>query len=174
MIITLESLKSYLKINSPNSDAELAPITAYVNSFIVKYCGLEDYPSDATARTGRYSSSNGRSVLLPHLNIDSIISVSSSGKVLEPEDYYLDKDTGILIFYTEVSTKPYAISVEYMQEAYNAPEDLVFAGLELAKYFYKNEYKNSISSGQGDQVSYEISKSVPNKIRHVLALNRIM
>ena len=172
MIIELEDLKDYLGVKSPNSDNELLPITDYVNAFIMSFCNLSD--SDGlTTHARRITSPTGRSAVLPSTTTATISSITSSGIPIAEEDYYLDKESGILVFYTEVSTKPFGIVVEYTEE-FIPPADLKYAALELGKYFYKSEYKNAVSSGQGDSVTFEISKTIPNKIRHILVLHRVL
>lgn len=172
MIIDITELKSYLGINSPNSDNELIPLTDYVNSYILSFCGLKA-TNAPTSYTRRITSPTGRSAVLPSTSIQSLDSVLSNGTPLDPEDYYLDSESGIIVFYVDVTTKPFGIVVTYTDAQFEAPSDLKFAALELAKYFYKDEYKNAISSGQGDSVTYEISKTIPNKIRHILVHHRV-
>ena len=172
MIIELTDLKSYLGINSNNSDNELTVLTDYVNSYIMSFCNLK-YSDTPIAYTRRITSPTGRSAVLPSTAIQSLDSILSSGTPLDEEDYYLDTESGIIVFYTEVTTKPFGLEVTYTDAAFTAPSDLKFAALELAKYFYKDEYKNAISSGQGDAVTYEISKTIPNKIRHILVHHRV-
>lgn len=170
MIIGLEEVKNYLAIKSPNNDHELTPLVDYVNSYITTFCSLKDNTGQHTCRV---TSHNGRSALLPtdSLNV-SIDSIKSNGLTLDTEDYHLDEDSGIIVFYTEVSTKPYGLSITYTEGALVIPSDLHLAGLEMVKYFYKDEYKNAVSSGQGDTVSFEISSTIPNKIRHILTQYR--
>tara|TARA_Y100001938_G_scaffold111625_1_gene152790 strand:- start:1282 stop:1803 length:522 start_codon:yes stop_codon:yes gene_type:complete len=172
MIIELTDLKSYLGINSPSQDNQLNPLVDYVNSYIMSFCNLKvsDTP---TTYTRRVTSPTGRSVVLPSTNIQSIDSILSNGTPLDEEDYHLDADSGIIVFYIDVTTKPFGLEVTYTDAVFTAPGDLKFAALELAKYFFKDEYKNAISSGQGDSVTYEISKTIPNKIRHILVLHRV-
>lgn len=172
MIIEIADLKGYLGINSDRSDAELNAILGYVNEYIMSFCNLK-YSDTPTTYTRRISSPTGRSAVLPSTTIQSLDSILSSGTALEPEDYHLDVDSGIIVFYTDVTTKPFGIEVTYTDAAFTAPADLKFAALELAKYFFKDEYKNAISSGQGDSVTYEISKTIPNKIRHILVHHRV-
>lgn len=171
MIIDLASLKSYLDINSPNKDTELQPIVDFVNDFITRFCGLSEVSAPQTI-TRRVTSTDGRSILLPHLDISSITSITSDGLSVAEEDYY--EEDGLVVFYTEVSLRPFGIEAQYEVPAYTPSGDLVYAGLELAKYYYKSEYKNSLSTGQGDTVSFEVSKTVPNKIRAVLVQHRVL
>lgn len=173
MIITLEELKAYLGKNSPTGDAELNPIVDYVNSFIIKFCGLKA-TNTPTLITRRVTSATGRGIVLPSINVTSVESVKSNGKLVAEEDYYLDEESGIVVFYAEVTTKLFGISIEYIERAFEPSADLKFAALELGKYFHKSEYKNAVSNGQGDSVSFEISKTIPNKIRHILTLNRVL
>lgn len=172
MIIELTDLKSYLGINSTNSDNELNPLVDYVNAFIVGFCNISTSDTPTTY-TRRITSPTGRSALLPSPNIESITSILSNGTAIEEEDYHLETSSGILVFYTDVTTKPFGITVEYTESAFVAPADLKLAALELAKYFNKNEYRNAVSSGQGDSATYEISKTIPNKIRHILVQHRV-
>jgi hypothetical protein len=172
MLIELADAKSYLGINSPSKDEELGVLVGYVNKYIMDFCGITNTSPTPTELTKRLTSSTGRNVVLPSLRASAIVSVKSKGEELDPEDYDLDEQSGIVVFYVPVTTNPYAVSVTYIETPYETPPDLKFAALELVKYFHKLEYKNAVSSGQGDSVSFEVSKTVPNKIRHVLLHNR--
>lgn len=173
MIITLEEIKSYLKINSPNNDHKLSPLTDYVNDYIVSFCSIKS-GDGTTDLTRRETSPSGRNIILPSINISTIVSIKSNGTLIDAEDYYLDQESGIVVFYIDISTKPFAIEVVYRQDTYTPPGDLKLAALELAKYFYADEYKETVSSGQGDSVSLDISKTIPNKVRHILLKHRVL
>lgn len=172
MLIDLDKAKGYLGINSPSKDAEISALVDYVNAYILEFCSLGNVSDTTVEYTRRVTSSSGRNAVLPSTNISAIVSVLDNGIPLDEEDYYLDVGSGILVFYTEVTTKPFGLTVTYTEAPFVAPPDLIFAALELLKYFYKNEYKNAAATGQGDSVSYEVTKSVPNKIRHVLVQHR--
>lgn len=172
MLIDLDKTKEYLGINSPNKDSQLIFLVEYVNQYILEFCGLGDVSDTEVEHTRRVTSSSGRNAVLPSTRISSVTSVLDRGVEVAEEDYFLDKDTGIIVFYTPVTTKPFGISVTYTIPAFEPPQDLVFAALELVKYFHKDEYKNSASTGQGDSISFEVTKSIPNKIRHILVQHR--
>lgn len=173
MIIGLDSAKEYLSINSPNQDVKIQTLVDYVNDFIIEFCSIEANEAPIT-KTRRVTSASGRNAVLPSTEITQVISVTSNGELLEEEDYYLDTASGILVFYTDVTTKLFGIVVEYEIGPYVPKGDLKLAALELLKYFYKDEYKGSVSSGQGDSISFEVAKSIPNKIRHILIHNRVL
>jgi len=172
MLIDLETAKGYLGINSPTKDVEISMLVNYVNTYILEFCSIKNTSDTATSYTRRVTSAAGRNAVLPSTQITSVTKVLNNGIELEEEDYFLDTDSGILVFYTDVTTKPFGISVTYEEGPFVASADLVFAAVELLKYFYKDEYKNAVSSGQGDSVSFEISKNIPNKIRHILTHHR--
>jgi hypothetical protein len=171
MIITLEELKGYLNIKSPNNDHKLSPLTDYVNDFIVRFCSIKS-GDGTTDLTRRETSPSGRSIILPSTNVTNIVSIKSNGTLIEAEDYYLDSESGIVVFYTDVSTKPFGIEVVYKLDTFTPPADLKMAAMELAKYIYSEEYKETVSNGNGEAVTAEISKTIPNKIRHILLQHR--
>ena len=157
-IITIEEYKAAELIKSPESDVQITPIVAGVNSFLSNLLGLDNTSERVYKDTYAF-----QIFLDTTASAKDILVLDAEGEVL----------TGL------VGTKgSYTLTNEYTGEVFltyppsldtstGFPDELKMAAIYLVRHYRKDEYKTNASGG-GQSVSYvTLSSNIP---KHVLAL----
>jgi len=175
-VITLEEYKLYKGINNPNQDEKLEPLIESCNSIVSTYCGLDfSYNSDYSV----VLSNRSNIILLPHAPVIEVtnLTVFSSGTVISPSQYMLDKDAGMItvIDPTVVMPRtPYGLRADVVHGVEATPHDIKLAAIELVTYYDKREFNKSQDIGNGQSVDFVSDAILPPQIKSVLDLHRVL
>lgn len=180
MNVTLEEAKAYLKISSPNQDDELTPIVTGVNSFIDSMVALLESGPGAGMTEIYFGHTQGTETYQA-LNLSRFMRTGNVPTLVVTRTYF-DKGSGTFgqEEATEYSVTPAAITIsssaptgEYgvtIQAGLNPTQEAnkTLAALEMIKYYYKQEYKQTQSSGGQTVTSTPFTGTLPKHIRSLL------
>lgn len=178
-VITLNDYKAYAQINSPNQDAKLTPMVAMVNSFIENYIGYSVGSEKSLQQT---VTPQGNEIYLNTFPVASVSKIvikrfGQADQEIAAEKYYVDRINGIIEILDpslKLPTNPRSIEVQYRAGSSSVASDLKLAALELVMYYDKREFKNSVSSGDGQSVGFQSIKTIPPQVKAILDLHRII
>lgn len=162
-IITLEELKTHLKITGSSLDTELQSVVDVANKYVETYC---DRIFEETEYEEILDGTGTNALILTHRPVTEITSIYTyDEEVLEREDnlsdgyYYKNLDTGLIF---NVCPWPRCrgcivatYSAGYSDE--NMPADLKFATLEVASFYYNTKGKAGILQESLGSYSYRLA-----------------
>lgn len=156
--ITVDEVKAFEGIKSPNEDNNITPLVGAVNRLLTNLTDAEN-----TQFVYSKDSIDPLIMFLPTYGDASSITVNdSAGTPLPGLTGYSGKYTLSNPYIGEVT-----VLIPPPIDSSNIPEDLKLAALMLVRYYRKEEYKAS-QSGNGQAVSNV--PSVHNVPRHIMAV----
>jgi len=128
MLITLEELKTYLRITTSDEDQKLEQIRSAAESEAKRYCKRQFEYGTYTEETD----AGGGVIWLNETPVDSVSSVKTpEGETLTVRHIY--KDSGLVVLEQNYTGM---VEVEYSGGYSAIPADLKMAILRLAEYYY--------------------------------------
>lgn len=186
-IVTLDEVKRYMKISSPNQDealtALLEPATEVVEGYLkYKFTSddvttpvsekrtekfllnpyQQDYLLDTTDTDVIYVSWS-----IPYQNIGSSITVQLPE--ITDEDYFVDQCLGRITFFRTISQRTIC-EVEY-NTAKTPTEGIKLATMMLISYWQEKEFNQTITN-QGQSVTRTPVRTLPKHVESILNLYR--
>lgn len=134
-LTTLAAVKAYLKIESTHDDTMLEDLINACSTAIENYCGrkFKEQPFDE-----EYDGTGKNYLLLEQFPVKSINSLSIDGIVLDPSEYKVKKNNGVLIRNNSVwPIGDINISVSYIAGLSSIPSPLELACKHYVMSFYK-------------------------------------
>ena len=180
-LVTKEEYKSYVGINSTNSDDVIDAIIPKVSNYVKTYCRrtfidyVDDYKVEAT------NAGYGSAIVLKEYPLLSVSSVDYSEdygqtytSLVEFTDYIVDLEEGNIVSLSDDFPKVLnGYQITYTAGYEELPEDLKLAILDLITYYIKNDMAVHSPKAPGTnsvQVEYITSSALPAHIRRVLDL----
>lgn len=180
-LVTKEEYKSYVGINSTNSDDIIDAIIPKVSNYVKTYCRRTfiDYVNDYKVETT--NAGYGSAIVLKEYPLLSVSSVDYSEdygqtytSLVEFTDYIVDLEEGNIVSLSDDFPKVLnGYQITYTAGYETLPEDLKLAILDLITYYIKNDMAVHSPKSPGTnsvQVEYITSSALPAHIRRVLDL----
>jgi len=179
-LFTRQEYKSYMGINSANSDGEIDSLIPKVSQFAKTYCKrtFVDYYNDPLVE---YTEGGYDRILLKETPVANVTSIQKSvnyGQSYTPlikfTDWVADGDEIVCIHPSgrfEKLIRGYKVTYFGGYEA--VPEDLKMGCMDLLTYYKDNEaaIKSTKAAGTNTtQIEYVISSSLPAHIRRIFDL----
>jgi len=128
MLVTLDELKTYLKITTAEEDQRLEQLRSAAESEAKRYCGRQFEKGTYTEETD----AAGGVIWLNETPIESVTSVTTeAGEALTVRKVY--KDSGLVVLEQSYTGM---VEVQYTGGLSTIPDDLKLAVLRLAEFFY--------------------------------------
>jgi hypothetical protein len=141
-LTSLDAVKSYLKINisETTDDDLLSSLIEACSNVIENYCnrkfGIEEYEEE-------YDGVGKPFIILHNYPVNSIISVMIDGEIVEPIEYKIRKNNGML--FRKSGIWPHGIM--NIKVTYSSGTDEIPAAIELAcKHLVMSYFKSDIAS----------------------------
>lgn len=170
-LITLAGYKEYKDLKTPNGDLKLEPLIAFVNKFIENYCNIV---FDVTVVTAALATSDNEiDVLIPHANITSVEQLVVNGTLVDPSNYIVDLEVGIIESLGRFPSNRNSIKIDYTYGYSKPPADLVISAYELVSYFNKGSFTSSRTSSTGESSTNHTPTLIPPQIRLMLDIYKL-
>jgi hypothetical protein len=170
-LIKLAGYKEYKDLKTPNNDLKLSSLVDFVNLFIENYCGITF--EVITVLGAKVSSDNELDVLLPHPALTTVTKVVVNEVELDPSEYYVDLELGLIEAVTCFPRTRKAIAVDYTYGFESSPADLVISAYELVSYFNKGSFATTVTSSSGESKTSPTPVLIPPQIRLMLDMYKI-
>jgi hypothetical protein len=171
-LITLSGYKQYKDLKTPNNDSKLSPLIAFVNLFAENYTGLKF--ESVSVVSSKATSDNEIDVLVDHPALTAVSRVAVNDVDLDPSEYYVDLDVGIIEAIVSFPRTRNAITIDYTYGYDTSPADLVISGYELVSYFNKGNFSTTRTSSTGESSSSPAPTLIPPQIKLMLDMYKVL
>lgn len=173
-MLTVETYKQYVGINSPNQDHAITPVITFVNDFIAKYCNISlTRKNKEETHIAGPASSGYQKLVLRESPLFRVNDIYFGNTFLEEDlDYFVDDE---IIYLTRRHPFGRKITVDYSYGYNELPSGILMPAIELVTYFLKREFNKTQSLGvTGESVTFLDPKVVPPHIKAGLDLYRVV